>query len=46
VLAHIPEEKLAVSCRVGIEDPTTLAKLIDRYVDHCEDLVAQVLVRS
>jgi hypothetical protein len=46
VLAHIPEEKLAVSCRVGIEESTTLAKLIERYVEHCEDLVAQVLVRS
>jgi hypothetical protein len=46
VLAQIPEEKLAVSCRVGIEKATTLAKLIDRYVQHCEDLVAQVLVRS
>jgi hypothetical protein len=46
VLAQIPEEKLAASCRVGIEEATTLAKLIDRYLDHCEDLVAQVLVRS
>jgi len=46
VLAQIPEEKLAVSCRVGIEEATTLAKLIERYLDHCEDLVAQVLVRS
>jgi hypothetical protein len=46
VLAQIPEEKLAVGCRVGIEEATTLAKLIDRYVEHCADLVAQVLVRS
>lgn len=46
VLAQIPEEKLALGCRVGIEDATTLAKLIERYLDHCEDLVAQVLVRS
>jgi hypothetical protein len=46
VLAQIPEEKLALSCRIGIEDATTLAKLIERYLDHCEDLVAQVLVRS
>jgi hypothetical protein len=46
VLAQIPEEKLAVSCRLGIEDATTLAKLIERYLEHCEDLVAQVLVRS
>ncbi len=46
VLAQIPEEKLGLSCRVGIEDATTLAILIGRYIDHCEDLVAQVLVRS
>jgi hypothetical protein len=46
VLAQIPEEKLAVSCRVGLEDATTLAKLIDRYMEHCEDLIAQILVRS
>jgi hypothetical protein len=45
VLAHIPEDKLGLMCRIGVHDPIPLSKLIERYVDHCEDVVAQILAR-
>lgn len=46
VLARVPEAKLDTPFRAGIEEPTTLLHVIERYVEHCEDMVAQVLVRS
>jgi hypothetical protein len=46
VMAQAPEAKLETPFRVGIEEPTTLLRVIERYVEHCEDLVAQILVRS
>jgi len=46
VMAQVPEAKLATPFRVGIDEPTTLLGVIERYVEHCEDLVAQVLMRS
>ncbi len=45
VLARIPEDKLAVECRIGIADPIPLAQLVERYVAHCEDIVGQILAR-
>ena len=45
VLAQIPEDKLDLLCRIGVHDPIPLSKLIERYVDHCEDVVAQILAR-
>jgi hypothetical protein len=45
-MAQVPEARLATQFRVGIAEPTTLLHVIERYVEHCEDLVAQVLVRS
>ena len=46
VMAQVPEAKLATPFRVGIDEPSTLLGVIERYVEHCEDLVAQVLMRS
>jgi hypothetical protein len=46
VMAQVPEARLATPFRVGIAEPTTLLEVIERYVEHGEDLVAQVLVRS
>jgi hypothetical protein len=46
VLAGIPEEKLTMNCRVGVEAPRTLKALIDSYVYHCEDLVGQILAHG
>jgi hypothetical protein len=43
VLIAIPEEKLNMSCRIGIEVPCTLLVLIQRYVGACEDLVGQLV---
>lgn len=45
-LSLIPEEKLNTSCRVGIEAPRTLEELIVSYVDHCEDVVGQILAHG
>jgi len=45
VLRHIPEEKLNMPCRIGIAGPIPLSTLIDRYVEHCEDVLEQILAR-
>jgi hypothetical protein len=46
VLAGIPEEKLQTSCRIGIETPRTLKELITGYIDHCEDMIGQMLAHG
>jgi hypothetical protein len=43
VLAQIPEEKLGLECRIGIREPIPLSKLIERYLEHCQDIVGQIL---
>jgi hypothetical protein len=45
VMAQVPEEKLNVMCRIGIQDPIPFSKLIERYVEYCEDVVGQILAR-
>ncbi len=45
VLTLIPEEKLNMSCRIGIEEPISLLQLIMRYVERCEDIVGQIASR-
>ncbi len=45
VVTRIPEEKLNTPCRIGFEEPMLLSRLITRYVDHCEDVVGQILAR-
>jgi hypothetical protein len=45
VLTRIPEEKLNTPCRIGVEEPMLLSRLITRYVDHCKDVVGQILAR-
>ena len=46
VMAGIPEQKLATPCRIGIGDPVSLAALISRYVEHCSDVLAQILTHG
>lgn len=46
VIAGIPEQKLAMPCRIGIGDPVSLAALVSRYVDHCSDVLAQILTHG
>ena len=43
VLALIPEEKVNTPCRIGIAEPVPLTTLITRYIEHCEDIVGQIL---
>jgi hypothetical protein len=45
LLLRIPEAKLDLPCRIGIAEPVTLAKLIDAYFEHCQDIAGQVLAR-
>ncbi len=45
VMAQVPTEKLNVMCRIGVHDPIPFSKLIERYVEHCQDVVGQVLAR-
>jgi hypothetical protein len=45
VLLRVPENKLDVTCRIGILEPVPLSKLIEAYLAHCEDTVGQVLAR-
>jgi hypothetical protein len=45
VFSGIPEEKLDTPCRIGIDEPIPLSELIDRYVDHCDDVLGQILAR-
>jgi hypothetical protein len=45
VLGLIPEEKMKTACHIGIDAPIPLAELVGRYVEHCEDVVGQILSR-
>jgi hypothetical protein len=45
VLVRVPEDKLSVPCRIGSAEPVPLSKLLDAYIEHCEDIVAQILER-
>ncbi len=44
-LLRIPSPKLTVSCRIGIAEPVSLAKLIDTYFEYCQEIVGQILAR-
>ncbi len=46
VLARVPEEKLQVPCRIGSAEPIPFSKLVEIYIEHCEDIAAQILARS
>lgn len=45
VLRRVPEDRLGAPCRIGIADSIPLAELVSRYVQHCEDIVGQILAR-
>ncbi len=46
VIAHIPEQKIDVPCRIGIAEPIPLQELVRRYGAHCEDIIGQLLMRG
>ena len=43
LLAQIPEEKLDTPCQIGGRDPIPLWKVVTQYVEHCEDVLGQIL---
>ncbi len=45
VLSLIPEEKSNTPCRIGIEEPIPLVRLMDRYAERCEDVIGQIVGR-
>jgi hypothetical protein len=45
VLENMPDEKLEVPCRVGIEEPAPLLDWIGRYVTETGDLLGQILAK-
>ncbi len=45
VLLLIPEEKVNMSCRIGVAEPIPLLSLIEQYVERSEDIVGQILSR-
>jgi hypothetical protein len=45
VWMRIPEDKATVPCRIGVEEPVPLSKLLARYVEHCQDITGQILAR-
>jgi len=46
VLAGIPEARMQVPCKIGIENPIPLDELIQRYLSHVEDIIGEVLMRA
>jgi hypothetical protein len=46
VFEQIPEEKVNTPCRIGIAEPVPLTTLITRYLEHCEDIVGQILTEG
>jgi hypothetical protein len=45
-VARIPEEKIQTMVRIGVEPPIPLSSLLERYVIHCRDVVAEILTRG
>jgi Clp amino terminal domain, pathogenicity island component len=45
VLLRVPEDKVNVSCRIGIAEPVPLSGLMTAYLEHCQDFAGQILAR-
>jgi hypothetical protein len=45
LLLWVPEDKMDVPCRIGIAAPVSLAGLVEKYAEHCEDIVGQIVAR-
>jgi hypothetical protein len=41
VLRRIPASQLDMPCRLGNAAPISLQELIDRYIQHCQDILRQ-----
>lgn len=46
VAAGIPEAKLSVPCHVGIDPIQPFREIFERYIEHHEDLLGQILARD
>jgi hypothetical protein len=46
VMRHIPEDKLGAPCRIGAADPLPLSQVVESYVEHLEESIHDILVRS
>jgi hypothetical protein len=46
VASLIPEAKLSVPCKVGIDPVQPFRALFERYLEHHEDLLGQILARN
>jgi Clp amino terminal domain, pathogenicity island component len=42
-LLLIPEQKVNMTCHIGIAEPIPLLKLIERYVERVEDILGQIV---
>lgn len=43
VIARIPEARLTTPCRIGIAAAIPLTEVIARYLEHCEEIVGEIL---
>ena len=41
----IPEGRIQIPCRIGVEDAVPLSSLLAKYVEHCDDIIGQILAR-
>jgi hypothetical protein len=42
-LERVPQDQANVPCRIGIAAPVPLAKLVENYIEHCQDIAGQIL---
>jgi hypothetical protein len=46
VISKIPEGKTDIPCRIGLDQAIPLSQLVERYIEHSEDVMGQILVRG
>ena len=42
---RIPEGRIQIPCRIGVEEAVPLSALLAKYVEHCDDIMGQILAR-
>ena len=42
---RIPEGRIQIPCRIGVEEAVPLSALLAKYVEHCDDIMGQILGR-
>jgi hypothetical protein len=46
VLEKMPQDRANAPCRIGVASAVPLTGLMDAYIQHCEDIVGQILTLS